>query len=327
MEQSLYPLKFKSLYSEKIWGGRELAAYKEDLPQGSIGESWEVACSPNKASVVANGPWTGLKLDELIEKKGEVILGSRIPRESFPLLVKILNTNGKLSVQVHPDKTNSKDGNGKNEAWYIIDAESGSCITAGLKDPLTREQLIDALEEGCVEAHLNVLPIKRGELYYIESGLVHSISGKAIILEVQQNCDITYRFYDYDSGRELHIENALNCLKAELHGYKGTGVRVEGYGYNKTYLLLTNDFSLELYEINEKLCEHSDRERFYVFSCVEGEGTLAYAGGSEVIRNCQSVLVPAYLGEYCFSGRMKLVKCYVPDVSKVIDDIVRVIRK
>lgn len=325
----MYPLKFENLYYEKIWGGRELKLFRNNLPEGNIGESWDIACHSNGTSVVANGEFKGVKLDKLMELKGEELIGTEISKERFPLLIKLINAKDKLSVQVHPDDKYGKEVEGemgKTEVWYVVEAFEGANLIVGTKEGCSKEQFKKAIEEGNLDEYMNRISVKKGEVYFVKSGLIHAIGDGVIIAEIQQNSDTTYRVYDYNRGRELHINKALEVVDLTLSGNKRTGILVERKDYNKTYLCLGKDFSLELYDVQTSFTEISDRERFYAFTCVEGDGEIVYEGGTEKIKKGDSVLIPAVLGKYTFNGEMKLLKSYVPDVKKVEEEILNEIR-
>ena len=323
----MYPLKFENLYYEKIWGGRDLEKLRDNLPEGKIGESWDVACHDHGMSIVANGEYKGLTLDKLIELEGEKILGDKIAKDKFPLLIKLINAKDKLSVQVHPDDEYGKmvEGElGKTEIWYVVEAFEGANLVVGTKD-CTREQFQEAIDTGNFDKYLNKIPVKKGEVYFVKSGLVHAIGEGVIIAEIQQNSDTTYRVYDYNRGRELHIDKALDVIDFSLKGEQSKGLKVENENYNKIFYSLCDKFSLELYEIKEQLQEESDRERFYIFTCVEGEGTIYFNDGEEKIKYGDSIFIPAYLGKYEIKGKLKVLKSYVPDVKKVEQEIIGVV--
>ena len=170
---------------------------------------------------------------------------------------------------------------------------------------------------------MNKIKIQKGDTYFIQSGLIHAICEGAIIAEIQQNSNTTYRVYDYNRGREIHVDKALDVVDLGLEGKKRVGLKLEKEGYSKTYLCLAKEFSLEKYEVRDKFTESSDPERFYIFTCVEGQGTLSYNGGSENVKSGESVLIPAALGEYSFIGNMVLLKSYVPDLEKVEKEIIQ----
>jgi mannose-6-phosphate isomerase len=324
----MYPLKFENLYYEKIWGGRDLENYRSNLPDGNIGESWDVACHPHGMSVVANGEYKGTRLDKLIEKLGKKVLGDKIDDKLFPLLIKLINAKDKLSVQVHPNDEYAHRVErelGKTEIWYVVDAFEGANLVVGTKE-CTKEQFKEAINSGTLDNYLNRIPVKKGEVYFVKSGLVHAIGEGVIIAEIQQNSDTTYRVYDYNRGREIHVDKALDVIDLNLKGKKSMGLKIERETFIKTYYNLCDKFSLELYEIKTSLVEKSDEERFYIFTCVEGNGTISFEGGSEKIEAGESIFIPAYLGKYEINGSVKLLKSYVPDLEKVEKDIISEIK-
>lgn len=319
----MYPLKFDNLYYDKIWGGRDLEVFRSNLPEGNIGESWDVACHPHGTSVVANGGFKGMRLDELIKLKGKELLGSKISKDWFPLLIKLINAKDKLSVQVHPEDRYAKEVEGemgKTEVWYVLEAFEGANLVVGTKE-CTKEQFKKAIETGEFDELMNKIPVKKGDVYFVKSGLVHAIGEGVIIAEIQQNSDTTYRVYDYNRGRELHVEKALEVVDLSLRGEKSTGLKLEEKGFNKTCYCICEHFVLELYEILESFKEESDKERFYIFTAVDGEGEIYYSEGKEVIHKGDSLLIPAALGEYEVRGNVKLLKSYVPDVEKCKSEI------
>lgn len=320
----MYPLKFENIYHNKIWGGRNFKIFRNNLPDGKIGESWDVCCRENDMSVVLNGDFKGYRLDKLIEEQGSMLIGSKIRKDKFPLLVKLIDASDKLSVQVHPNDEYAnrvESESGKSEAWYIVEAFDGASLVVGTKNINTKCEFKKAVKDANVEMYLNKFPVKKGDVYFIKSGTVHSICGGVIIAEIQQNSDITYRVYDYDRGRKLDIDKAIDVIDFKLNGQRKIGINIEMDGYIKTYLCLSKEFSLELYDINNFCSENSDFQRFYIFTCVDGNGKIVYFNGEEKILKGESILIPASLGKYGFYGRMKLLKSYVPDIDKVEKDI------
>lgn len=311
----MYAIKFENLYFEKIWGGRDFKLFRDNLPEGNIGESWDVACHKNGISIIANGDFKGKSLDKLIKEKGEEILGTKIDKNTFPLLVKLINTKESLSVQVHPGDSYGKEVErelGKTEVWYVVEAFEGANLVVGTKEGCTKEQFKKAIEEGKLENYINKIPVKKGDVYFVESGLIHAIGEGVIIAEIQQNSDTTYRVYDYNRGRELHIQKALDVVNLKLRGERSEGVKVECEGYNKISYCKCDKFILDMYDIYKKVEESSDSERFYIFTCVEGKGEIISSGASEVIKKGDSFLIPAALGEYVIKGKLKVLKSYVP---------------
>lgn len=320
----VYPIRFENLYYEKIWGGRDFELFRDNLPQGKIGESWDIACHPNGMSVVSNGKFKGMKLDELIRKSGDDIVGTKIDKNNFPLLVKLINSRDKLSIQVHPgDEYANKFENqmGKNEAWYVIKAFEGASLIVGAKEGCTYEQFKSGISNGNLETYMNRIPVKKGDVFFIRSGMVHAICEGVILAEIQQSSDVTYRVYDYNRGRELHIKKALDVVDLKLKAKNNTGIKIIRKGYSKIYLCLSEKFAMELYDVSSEAEEFSDKERFHIFTCVDGRGDIIYNYGAEPVKIGDSILIPAGMGKYKLKGKMKLVKSYVPDIRKVEKEI------
>ena len=219
----MYPFKFKPLYKERIWGGRKLReVFNKDIPAGAkIGESWELADLPDDKSVIANGELAGQTLASAIQKYPKEITGEKKFSGPFPLLIKILDAEDILSVQVHPDpRTCRRMGKGrpKTECWYIISAAPGAVIYKGLKKGVGRQAFANAIEKGGVAEMLAKVPVEAGQCHFLPAGTPHSIGAGLLIAEIQTPSDTTYRVFDFnrvdDTGkaRELHIEEALESI-------------------------------------------------------------------------------------------------------------------
>ncbi|UZP03011.1 class I mannose-6-phosphate isomerase [Clostridium botulinum] len=324
----MYPIKFKNLYYDRIWGGNALKKFRDNIPDGVIGESWDVACHPNGIGEVENGNLKGKKFDEIINKFKEKLIGEKIDIEKFPLLIKLITSGDKLSVQVHPnDEYANRVENefGKTEAWYVIDAEENASLIVGTKD-CDKEIFKKAIKDGNLDKYLNKIPVKKGDFFYVQSGLVHAICEGVLIAEIQQSSDITYRVYDYNRGREIHVEKALDVIDFSLEGKNSKGILIENENYKKTYLCLSDYFTIQKYEINSYAKEESDINRFYLFTCVDGCGTIKYKNGEEKIAMGDSIFIPATMGEYELIGKFTLLKSYVPDVEKEQNEILSVIK-
>lgn len=223
----LYPLKFKKILKEKIWGGRQFEEKLNiNLPNDkSYGESWDIACHKNGISIVESGELGGLSLEELINIFKENLLGKEIYEKfgkKFPLLIKYLDINDKLSVQVHPDNEFSLENEGefgKAECWYVISASSNAKIIAGLKEGINKEVFLEKMSQKDFSDLFNVISVKEGDFLYIEPGIVHAtLEGSILICEIQQNSDATYRIYDFDrlvdgNLRPLHLDKATEIIK------------------------------------------------------------------------------------------------------------------
>lgn len=325
----MYPIRFENLYYERIWGGKHLEKFRDNVPEGVIGESWDIACHKNGTSKVENGEFKGKTFNELIELCGEKLLGTEISTKEFPLLIKLITAEDKLSVQVHPDDEYAnrvEKDSGKTEAWYVVDAEEGASLIVGTKD-CNKEMFKKAINEGDLDKYLNKIPVKKGDFFYVQSGLVHAICEGVLIAEIQQNSDTTYRVYDYNRGREIHVEKALDVIDFSLEGKNSNGILIKKDGYDVTYLCLGKYFTIQKYEINESAKEKSNEERFYLFTCVEGSGIIKYNHGEEKIHMGDSIFIPATLGDYELIGNFTLLKSYVPNLTNEEQKILSIIEK
>ena len=309
----MYPLKFDNLYYEKIWGGRDFEAFRSNLPKGEIGESWDMACHPNGTGVVSNGELKGQKFDDIINKYGSEIVGNKVNTERFPLLVKLINSKEKLSVQVHPDDEYAakyENEYGKTEAWYVMDAKEGASLIVGTKN-CTKKEFEEAIKNNNVEDYLNTIPVKKGDCFLINSGLVHAICEGVIIAEIQQSSDITYRVYDYGRPREIHVEKALDVINFDLQCENLSEKEEIKYdGYSHTLLCKNNYFGMEKISIEKEFNDKSNEEFFYMYTCVEGSGYIKGNNFMEEINLGDSILIPATLGEYKIEGTLKVLKSY-----------------
>lgn len=313
MNNTMYPIKFKSIYFNKVWGGRDFESFRYNLPQGNIGESWDVACHENGISIIENGYLKGKSLKEVIEAYGTDLLGKNIDLEKFPLLIKLINTNEKLSVQVHPDDNyalNNENSLGKTEAWYVIDADKDSDIIVGTKN-CEKSIFEKAIKEGKTAQYLNNVKVKKGDFFIINSGLVHGIGKGVIIAEIQQNSDITYRLYDYGRNRELHVNKALDVINFDLKAENSLGKKEVLDGYEKELLCINKYFTIEKYIIKNKILDKSNINKFFIYTCVDGEGTIVWNKNDKFcINKGDSIFIPATLGEFSIEGKLTVLKSY-----------------
>ena len=341
----MYPIRFENVYYEKIWGGRDLEAFRNNLPSGDVGESWDIACHPSGTGVVANGELKGKKFDEIISEFGHALVGSKVSTEKFPLLVKLINSGEKLSVQVHPgDEYAQRVENqlGKTEAWYVVNAKPGAKLIVGTKN-CDKEVFAKAIEEGKSEDYLNVVDVKKGDCFLINSGLVHAICEGLIIDEIQQNSDVTYRVYDYGRPREIHVEKSLDVIDFKLRAENLSNKEVVKFdGFSKVDFGENKYFGMQKINIETEWNDCSNEEKFFILTCVdgcgtieghetvEGDGTLEGDGTNgqvnetngqvdkdmikqgfcEEIKMGDSYLIPATLGKYVVKGNLAVIKSY-----------------
>ena len=309
----MYPIRFKNIYYEKIWGGRDLENFRENLPEGEIGESWDIACHSNGTGIVENGELKGISFDTLIKDEGHALVGSKVSLEKFPLLIKLINSKEKLSVQVHPgDEYAAKyEGEvGKTEAWYVMDAKPGACLIVGTKK-CSKAEFDAAVKLGDVEKYLNKTEVKKGDCFLINSGLIHAICEGVIIAEIQQNSDVTYRVYDYGRPREIHVDKALDVTNFDLQCENlSSKPEAQFDGYKRSLLCENEYFGIEKIIIESSFEDRSNKQKFHMLTCVDGEGTLVGENFSEKIKKGDSYLIPATLGNYKVKGKLTILKSY-----------------
>jgi len=225
----VYPLKFRLIYKKRIWGGQKLRDFfDKDIPAGEkIGESWELADLPDDKSVIANGELAGQTLGSMIEKYPAEIMGDRNFSGPFPLLIKFLDAEDILSVQVHPDPATCKrmgKGDPKTECWYIVFAAPGAVIYKGLKEGVDKGEFAEAIKRGDVADTLAEVPVEAGQCHFLPAGTAHSIGAGLIIAEIQTPSDTTYRVFDFNrvdkngKARPLHIGEALESIHFDPSG-------------------------------------------------------------------------------------------------------------
>jgi len=326
-----YPIKFKPIYKEMIWGGTRLATmFGRALPSNKVGESWDISCRPGEMGIIENGPHAGLAFEDYIAQGKTGILGAQLSNcERFPLLVKIIDANDALSIQVHPgDDYAQQQGltdTGKNEMWYILNPPDDGYLIIGLKPGVTREKLADAYNSGTVEDCLDRLYVKTGDIVNIPSGLVHALTPGVMVAEVQQNSDVTYRLYDYNrvgldgKPRPLHVEDALavsdfeeKLPKSVVHvadkissGYPAPPLEITTHHKNSENELvnaITNSyFAIVKYTLITSITEESDPAAFYIFTCVEGCARINANSIDVEVNAGQSVFIPAQTGTYAIT--------------------------
>ena len=322
-----YPLKFRPAFKERVWGGRALERFGFSLPDGPIGEAWTIADHAHGVSVVANGELAGTGFDEVRETYGREWFGAKFaaglfgPKGGrFPLLVKLLDCNDDLSVQVHPsdDYAGLPPGEpGKTEMWYVLDAKPGAKIIYGLKPGWTRETLAEAIRENRVMDALESVEAHPGDTFFIPAGTVHALCAGVLVAEIQQNSDTTYRIYDYNrpgldgKPRELHIEDSLNVIR-----YDNAGARRARTDLDRPHewleLASCPYFVTEKALVDGSWAIGSLPDTFSILIVAAGEGTLTWADGDVPLTAGDCVLVPANLGDCGLNGRPTVLRSRLP---------------
>lgn len=321
MEKKLYPLKFIPIASKKPWGGTQLVeklkkSYTELDAEGNevaipastlIGESWEVADMGEQDSVVENGWLAGNTISEIMETYLERVVGDKVFDAyglQFPLLIKFLDIQDKLSVQVHPNDqvaAERYDSLGKAEVWYIIDAEADAKMYMGFKKDVTAQEFYDACKGGTADQLMNVVHPKKGDVYYIHPGTVHAADKGILVCEIQESSDITFRLYDWGrefnpaTARKTHLDEAIDLI--DYNAYVPAGVHVDG-SETKTVCNVPQ-FTVSHICVNEPVkVSPAALESFIVYNCLKGEVAITMEDdfGKEkdyVLHQGETILVPA----------------------------------
>lgn len=310
----LYPLLFHPVYKSYIWGGSRInALYNRNLPPGVYAESWEIADRPEGMSVVRNGALAGRDLYGLLKLFGPRLTGRQCGE--FPLLIKILDAREKLSVQVHPDESTAREtgGDPKTEMWYVLQAEPGAEIYAGLKPGVTASSFRQALQKGDVIESLRAVRVARGDVIFIPGGRVHVLGPGCLLLEVMQNSDTTYRLFDWNrvgpdgNPRALQVNKALKAIRwddsASPKVEPGAGAARPDRGGNTTAELLKTDFfKFEKISLVSAVSCATGGKTFHVLFVEEGRVDLSWDAGRLPLEIGTTALVPAGMSEYSIAS-------------------------
>ncbi|MDU2583848.1 MAG: mannose-6-phosphate isomerase, class I [Anaerococcus prevotii] len=308
MEKILF---LEGKFREKIWGGKRLREiYSYDIPSDKTGEYWAISDMGDMSSVITNGEFKGKSLEEVYQKHKD-LFGN--PKEAtFPLLVKIIDANTDLSIQVHPDDVMAKeleDSRGKTECWYILNEEPASIIY-GLK-VADKKEAIRLIDERKWDELLREVPARKGDFFFVEAGTVHAIKKGSLILEIQQASDITYRLYDYDRKdddgklRDLHLEESKKAIKINKNKERIEEFEREGL---KGRILTRNKY-FEVYEYKIEGISEFEREKPYLlYSVVDGSGEIIIEDKSYEIEKGDFFILTNDVKKFDFKGDLSLVE-------------------
>jgi len=324
----LAPLRFAPAFYPRIWGARSLAPLFPDAPvaEEPIGEAWLTGHD----CVFATGHWAGHKVSEAWQEMTPEWAGTRLAGQPhFPLLVKFIFPEEKLSVQVHPDdeyarKHESKAGGiGKTEMWYAVAARPGAQVMVSLKPGVTRESFRQAIVDGTAEDCVEHLPIQAGEAIFVPPGTVHTIGPGVVLCEIQENSDLTYRVYDYNrrdahgKPRPLHVEKAFDVINfGEQSGGRIEPLCIRRGPLTETYFVACRYFATEKWEFGERIAAVTSAEHFDLLIFLDGNGRLRWGENTVEYAPAQVWMVPAALGAYYLEPKQKtaLLRTYVPDI-------------
>lgn len=319
----------KPALKETIWGGSRL---KTDFGMkthiDNIAEAWMLSCHEDGESLVIGGEYDGESLADVIVKElGMECLGTNCKDfteiEDFPILIKLIDAEDKLSVQVHPDDEyaaeNEKDVRGKTEAWYIIDCDEDSELIYGFKDDISKEEFRSSIEDGTLLDKVNRAKVKPGDVAFISSGTLHAIGKGILLAEVQQSCNTTYRVFDYNrtgldgKPRQLHIDKAVDVTKCTVpeRSLDPEGMPVKHEGYISVLLSECQYFIMTLLDIDPLYTGLADEKSFTSLIVLDGSGTIKCGAEEYPINKGDSIFIPADSGTYTISGKVKILHTQV----------------
>jgi mannose-6-phosphate isomerase len=306
----LYPLEFQPVYKYRMWGGNKLKTVLNKVyDEENVGESWEISDVEDDETVVKNGLLKGLTLRELSDKFGADLLGEKVYKTfgtEFPLLIKFIDAKTPLSVQVHPHDHIAKerhDSFGKNEMWYIMDADNNADIIVGFKEELDKNSYTKYLEDKRLIEVLNTVKTSAGDTFYIPTGRVHAIGAGVLLAEIQQTSDITYRIYDYDrvdkatgKTRELHNELALDVIDFKLHDNYKTDYSKKS---NESNLLVHSPyFKTNILPVKGTLEKnYTIIDSFIIYICTKGSVEVLSKDQTYKLHKGKTLLLPASLNQ------------------------------
>jgi len=305
-------MKLEAAYKDYIWGGTRL---KEEFGKvtsvSPVAESWEISCHPDGESKIINGEYEGMNLWSVLSSNPEMIGSKCRDITQFPILIKLIDAKEKLSLQVHPDDEYAQrveSQQGKNEMWYIVDCEPGAQLILGFKQDHTTEELSLMIENDTLPDHIQYIDIKQGDCYCIPAGLLHAICEGVLIIELQQNSNLTYRVYDYGRVgadgqlRELHIKKALDVTNTALRPEKSDYGVIKTANYVEEKLADWDYFNAWKISLFGKIELNAKPESFQTLTCLNGSATLQYADESMSHGKGESICIPAGFGKYSMEG-------------------------
>ena len=317
----LYPLQFEPILKDRIWGGTKLKTYlNKPIASEITGESWEISTVENDVSIIANGVFKGKSLNELINDFPEQVLGAKVFEQfgkQFPLLFKYLDAREDLSIQVHPnDELAARRHNsfGKTEMWYVMQADDEARLIVGFKEKSSSEEYIQHLENKTLPSILDTKKVKKGDVFFLETGTVHAIGAGTVIAEIQQTSDITYRLYDFDrvdangNTRELHVDLALEAINYDKVEAQKEYLKIEN---TSNEVVDCSYFTTNFIPLNGNLNVNKNQNSFTVYMCVDGDFELILNEEKCNYKKGDTVLIPASLTDFQLSGKASLLEIYI----------------
>jgi len=323
----LYPYKMMPVYKDYIWGGHNLKRLSKSTPEGRIAESWELSCMQDSESKIANGPLKGQSLVDVVRKYGRLVLGEKYtpsaPNEGLPVLLKFIDANDRLSIQVHPDDEYAKeheDGKlGKTEMWYVIDAKPDATVVHGFTEDYGNEKIHQAILKNKHGGLYREVKVKKGDVVFVPAGTVHALNGGLVVAEIQQHSDLTYRLFDYDrtdaagKKRPLHINKALDVLEYKNRRALYQGLPVCYDRIRTKYLAISEYFCVRQIEGKGIPVELTADGSFSAFMFISGEAKITSDTENVRAGALETVFIPAYIGNYKIEGVFSALQIFAPD--------------
>ena len=298
---------FNDILKTTIWGGDKIGRFKgyDNVPL-HIGESWEISAVEGSESVVAEGPDRGLTITQLVDKYGEKLLGKSVIErfgKRFPLLVKFIDANADLSVQVHPNDSQAMARHGKygkTEMWYVMESDDKASLKVGFKKDMTKDEYLESVEQSTIAEKLVTYNVKKGDVFFLPPGRIHTIGAGTFLAEIQQSSDITYRIYDYDrvdkdgNRRQLHTDLAVDVIDYKAQENYRTVYDVDEQG--ATILAKCKYFTTNLVSTDSYIeRDYEDVDSFVIIMCMKGDAVITDADTLEqkAVKQGDTVLFPA----------------------------------
>lgn len=317
-------LKLNPAIKDYLWGGRKLVEeFNKVSDLEKVAETWEMSNHKDGSSIVINGDFAGKTFSEYLIEKGKTVWGKNCEKyDSFPIMIKFIDAKQALSIQVHPDDEYALKNEGefgKNEFWYVLEAEPDAFLYYGVNQEMTKEEFKKHIEEGTVCDYLKKVPIKQGDCFFIKAGTIHAIGAGSLIAEIQQCSNSTYRVYDFGrvgadgKPRELHIDKAVDvsCLIPSEKNGEPEGEIEKLEGYSKLLLTDSDYFTCERYDVNDGYCGKVNLDSFQALTILDGSAVISYDEESLEIKKGDSVFIPAQEGTYQVKGAVSFIKTFI----------------
>ena len=316
-------IKFRPILKQVLWGGNKIIPFKQlDADMEQVGESWEVSGVKDNESIVANGQYEGMKLNDLVALlKGDLVGKENYERfgNEFPLLIKFIDASKQLSIQVHPNDEQAKAKGlkrGKTEMWYIMESAPDAALLSGLKRAITPEEYKAMVENDTITDALCEYRVGEGDVFYLPAGRIHSIGAGTFLAEIQETSDVTYRIYDFKrkdkdgNYRQLHTEAAAECIDYSVESDYRT--KYEPRKNEGVELAQCTHFTTSVYDLDEPmLLDYSELDSFVVLIALSGECTLSTGDAETQLRAGETVLLPATTQTLSVSGTVKFLETFV----------------